>query len=101
MRRFIAWSCGVLSLIWVAAVYFCPAQQRRQALALAARLIAPPVEKTQRTGNPRSRVWANKRSGFYYCPHSKLYGKIKPGVYMSQTEALQSGYGPVLGEPCQ
>ena len=30
-------------------------------------------------GNTHLRVWVNTRSGFYYCPESKLYGRIKPG----------------------
>jgi len=40
------------------------------------------------------KIWANKRSGLYYCPDSKLYGKLRPGVYMSQGEAVQGGYQP-------
>jgi hypothetical protein len=47
------------------------------------------------------RVWVNKRSGFYYCPGSKLYGKLKPGFFMSQGNALQTGYRPPFNEMCQ
>src|SRR5215472_2298790 len=37
------------------------------------------------------RVWVNKKSGFYYCPDSKLYGKLKPGFFMAQDKALEAG----------
>ena len=47
------------------------------------------------------KIWANKRSGFYYCPDSKLYGKLTPGNYMSQGEALQLGYQPATKEICR
>ena len=47
------------------------------------------------------RVWVNRRSGFYYCPDSKLYGKLKPGFFMSQGKALQAGYRPPFNETCQ
>lgn len=62
------------------------------------RWAAPPVNRTE--GNPHIRVWANTRSGFYYCPKSTLYGGIKPGKYAVETEALQSGYQPALKETC-
>jgi len=45
-------------------------------------------------------VWVNTRSGFYYCADSKVYGKLEPGKYMRQDEALQHGYRPFLKEPC-
>lgn len=57
----------------------------------------PPKESSAK---PAVRIWASKRSGLYYCPDSKLYGKLRPGVYMSQGEALQSGYQPA-GKTCQ
>jgi hypothetical protein len=46
------------------------------------------------------KIWANKRSGLYYCPDSKMYGKLTPGVYMSQGEAIQGGYQPAASEAC-
>ena len=46
------------------------------------------------------KIWASKRSGLYYCPDSKLYGKLTPGVYMSQGEAIKTGYQPA-GKTCQ
>ena len=47
------------------------------------------------------KIWANQRSGFYYCPDSKFYGKLTPGVYMSESEALQNGYRPVANQACE
>ena len=40
------------------------------------------------------KVWTYKKTGLYYCPDSKLYGKVKPGVYMTQEKALERGYRP-------
>jgi len=51
-------------------------------------------------GNPQTRVWVNTRSGLYYCPNSKLYGRIEPGLYMLQASALQHGFQPALTKPC-
>jgi hypothetical protein len=45
-------------------------------------------------------IWANKRSGLYYCPDSKMYGKLTPGVYMSQSKAIQGGYQSATNEAC-
>ena len=47
------------------------------------------------------RVWVNRSTGIYYCPDSATYGRSEPGVYMAQGEAVQTGYTPALGEPCQ
>jgi hypothetical protein len=47
------------------------------------------------------RVWIVKRSGFYYCSDSKIFGKLRPGAYMRQSEALQRGYQPFLGSACR
>jgi hypothetical protein len=47
------------------------------------------------------RVWAAKGTGLYYCPDSRFYGKVKPGVYMIQQEALERGYRPAAQESCR
>jgi len=47
------------------------------------------------------KIWAHQRSGLYYCPDSKFYGKITPGVYMSQSEAIQNGYTPAANQNCR
>jgi hypothetical protein len=47
------------------------------------------------------KVWTYKKTGLYYCPDSKLYGKVKPGVYMTQEKALERGYRPAGQIPCR
>lgn len=59
------------------------------------------VPEIHAVSNPNLKVWVNKRSGFYYCPDSKFYGKMKPGVFMTETEALQTGHSPALNETCR
>jgi len=65
----------------------------------------PLVWKTRVSAHPAAhstiRVWVNKKSGFYYCPDSKLYGKLKPGFFMPQGKALAAGYRPPFNETCQ
>jgi len=58
-----------------------------------------PLARTPK-GNPQTRIWVNTRSGLYYCPDSKLYGHIAPGLYMLQASALQHGFQPALTKPC-
>lgn len=53
------------------------------------------------TLNQSATVWVSTRSGFYYCSESTLFGKIGPGLYMAQGEALQKGYRPAEAEPCR
>jgi hypothetical protein len=43
------------------------------------------------------RVWVNTRSGKYWKPGSRYYGKTKQGEYMSEKEAIQKGYRPANG----
>ena len=47
------------------------------------------------------KVWTYKKTGWYYCPDSRFYGKLKPGKYMTQDEALERGYRPAAQEPCR
>ncbi len=46
-------------------------------------------------------VWTDARTGYYYCADSSNFGKLKPGSIMAQSNALQSGYQPRLGDYCQ
>ena len=46
-------------------------------------------------------VWVFKKTGLYYCPESKFYGKVKPGGYMTQEKALERGFRPAAQEPCR
>jgi len=45
-------------------------------------------------------VWISKQSGYYYCSGSADFRTSQPGSLMTQSEALQSGYQPRLGELC-
>jgi hypothetical protein len=89
---------GIVSFVLVAGIYFYPTVKRWQA---SAQWIADSTEKNLDAGNSHVRVWASRRSGFYYCPHTEWYGKMKPGFYVTQTRALQSGYRPALGQACE
>ena len=59
--------------------------------------------RTHRSGRGRLnvKVWVNKSTGIYYCPDSPMYGHSEPGAYMVQGDAVQTGYSPALGEPCE
>lgn len=46
-------------------------------------------------------VWIYKQTGLYYCPDSQFYGKMKPGAFVTQEKALESGYRPAANEPCR
>jgi hypothetical protein len=45
-------------------------------------------------------VWTSKRSGYYYCTDNPYYRMVQPGTFMTQRDALQSGYQPKLGQFC-
>ena len=51
-------------------------------------------------GVPTIKVWVDTEYGFYHCPNSKLYGKTKQGVYMTQKQAQDRGYRPAYGTFC-
>ncbi len=63
------------------------------------RLLSPAVRTVDASATVR--VWANKSTGLYYCPDSRFYGKVKPGVYMIQQEAMEKGYRPAAQESCR
>jgi hypothetical protein len=42
-------------------------------------------------------VWVNTKSGKYWKPGSRYYGKTKRGEYMREKEAVQNGYLPANG----
>ncbi len=67
----------------------------------AARLRQLVWHRGEPEANSNIRVWANRRSGFYYCPKTKFYGKMSPGAYMVQWDALQRGYRPADAQACQ
>ena len=42
-------------------------------------------------------VWVNTKSGKYWRPGSRYYGKTKQGEYMSEPDARAKGYSPANG----
>jgi hypothetical protein len=42
-------------------------------------------------------VWVNTKSGKYWKPGSRYFGKTKQGEYLSEKEAVQKGYRPANG----
>jgi hypothetical protein len=42
-------------------------------------------------------VWVNTKSGKYWKPGCRYYGKTKQGEYLSEEEAIQRGYRPANG----
>ena len=53
--------------------------------------------KTAPETSTASEVWVNTRSGKYWKPGSRFYGKTKAGEFMSELEALDRGYSPAGG----
>ena len=50
------------------------------------------------TTGSRGKVWVNTRSGKYFRPGSKHYGKTKQGQYMTEAEARKRGYTAAQGD---
>lgn len=46
------------------------------------------------TATSTGQVWVNTKSGKYFLPGSRYYGKTKEGTYMTETEAKKKGYTP-------
>jgi hypothetical protein len=57
-------------------------------------LDSPAAAETPLNGD---QVWVNTKSGKYWKPGSRYYGKTKQGEYMSEKEALQKGFRPANG----
>jgi hypothetical protein len=55
------------------------------------------VRRVPEAVNIAGQVWVNTRSGKYWKPGSRYYGKTKQGQYMSEEEAIQKGYQPANG----
>jgi hypothetical protein len=76
--------------------------RRRSAPAEAATEGAspPPAASPERATSPtgRGEVWVNTRSGKYFRPGSRYYGKTREGDYMSEAQAQRSGYQAARGD---
>ena len=57
---------------------------------------APRVRETRTAvaNSAPNEVWVNTRSGKYWKPDSRYYGKTKEGEFMSELDALDRGYSP-------
>ena len=60
---------------------------------------APIVRETKPASatSTATEVWVNTRSGKYWKPGSRFYGKTKQGEFMSEWETLDRGYSPAGG----
>jgi len=60
---------------------------------------APRVRETKTAPetSTASEVWVNTRSGKYWKPGSRFYGKTKQGEFMSELDALDRGYSAAGG----
>jgi hypothetical protein len=60
---------------------------------------APIVRETRAApvNSTANEVWVNTRSGKYWKPASRYYGKTKEGEFMSELDALDRGYSPAGG----
>jgi|SRR3954452_10223191 hypothetical protein len=81
----------VLLILVLAFVSVAPAQQKQPSPSPT-----PPPSR----GVPTIKVWVDTEYGFYHCPSTKLYGKTKQGVYMTQKQAQDRGYRPAYGTYC-
>ena len=81
----------VLLILVLALVPTAPAQQKQP---------APSPTPAPSRGIPTIKVWVDTEYGFYHCPNTKLYGKTKQGVYMTQKQAQDRGYRPAYGTYC-
>jgi nuclease S1 len=65
---------------------------------------SPTSELASKTPNETGsgvKVWVNTKSGVYHCPDSRWYGNTKQGEYMSESEAVKSGYHAAGGKCCE
>jgi hypothetical protein len=61
---------------------------------------SPSPSPSPSRGIPTIKVWVDTEYNFYHCPNTKLYGKTKQGVYMTQKQAQDRGYRPAYGTYC-
>lgn len=86
----------LLSLLFVMALLVPIAPTHAQPGAgtpLLGQTVGPPPYKP-------NDVWVNTPSKVYYCPNDKLYGQVKPGVYMPEAQAKSQGNRGSNGRNC-
>jgi len=71
------------------------------ALVLSDRCERAHMPRQARGGNPQVKVWAEMRTGLYYCAGDELWGKTMQGKYLTQSEAEGDAYQPAHRQPCQ
>lgn len=75
---------------WIAAYQrYVGAQQRKTRTAVRQRAAERPAPVASDAD-----VWVNTRSGTYWAPGTKWYGRTKEGRYMSESDAIAAGYHP-------
>jgi hypothetical protein len=60
----------------------------------------PDADREINDSQLRVQVWTSQSSGYYYCTDDEFYKTVQPGAFMTQGDALQSGYRPKIGEFC-
>lgn len=60
---------------------------------------AEPAKVTSEA-NAHVKVWADLKTGLYYCPGSESYGRTQNGHYLSQQEALLGRFEPAERKEC-
>ena len=53
---------------------------------------AQPAPSAPPPASGPTQVWVNTRSGKYFVPGSRYYGKTKEGAYMTEEQARAKGY---------
>ncbi len=84
-------------VVFLALKFFFPAETSWESI----QRVLSAEQQREAISVPDTKVWANKQSGFYYCSDSAFYGKLRPGHYMAQGDALQTGYRPNSKEYCR
>ena len=56
------------------------------------------TERTRTKAHRSKRVWVNLNSGVYWLPGTEHYGTTKRGRFMTETEAIKSGYRAAKGQ---
>lgn len=64
----------------------------------AAEAPAPAADAEAKGGGHAAQVWVNTKSGKYFLPGARYYGRTKQGEYLSEDQAIQQGYRAAQGQ---